>query len=265
MKPIRSKSPKVYKSSRLNNANFGELNLTDYQVFLHLVSMIGKVDEFGKYLQENEIGREYSLTAKAYSEMFRIHEKTAYTTIKKAVDKLMETSILVEEKLAEGKGQIVRINICEKARYIENEGYISVKFTESIMPHLIQVKNRFVIYNLQEITGFRSIYTTRLYELIQEFKDTGYVIKSVAQLREFFGVGDKFAEYGHFKSRTFKSAVEEINSKTNYDLKFNEIKEKRSVTAIEFTFKRTEVKSVILPDGTKRNHYKKPVHKPTPE
>ena len=63
------------------------------------------------------------------------------------------------------------------------------------MPYLSQVRQKFVLYNLKEIANFGSLYTTRLYELIQEFKETGYMIKSVQQLRESFAVGEKFKAY----------------------------------------------------------------------
>ena len=52
------------------------------------------------------------------------------------------------------------------------------------MPYLAQVKEKFVLYNLKEIANFGSLYTTRLYELIQEFKETGWRLKSVDQLLE---------------------------------------------------------------------------------
>ena len=53
-KVLKSKTPKVYKDKKLNNANFGDFNHSDYQVFLHLISKIGGVDEFGKYLQPEQ-------------------------------------------------------------------------------------------------------------------------------------------------------------------------------------------------------------------
>ena len=49
-KVLKSKTAKIYKNKKLNNANFGNFTHTDYQVFLHLVTKIGGVDEFGKYL-----------------------------------------------------------------------------------------------------------------------------------------------------------------------------------------------------------------------
>ena len=49
--PLKSTTPKTYKNNKLNKANFGDFTHNDYQVFVHLVTIIGGVDEFGKYLQ----------------------------------------------------------------------------------------------------------------------------------------------------------------------------------------------------------------------
>jgi plasmid replication initiation protein len=85
------------------------------------------------------------------------------------------------------------------AKYNSKQGSITIHFTDHIMPYLAQVKQKFVIYNLKEIANFGSLYTTRLYELIQEFKETGWVIKSVEQLRQIFAVGNSFKLYGDLK------------------------------------------------------------------
>ena len=38
---LQSKTPKIYKDKRLNNAHFSDFNHNDYQVFLHLITKIG--------------------------------------------------------------------------------------------------------------------------------------------------------------------------------------------------------------------------------
>ena len=127
------------------------------------------------------------------------------------------------------------------------------------MPYLSQVRQKFVLYNLKEIANFRSLYTTRLYELIQEFKETGYMIKSVDQLREVFAVGNSFKKYNHFKSRTFDHACKEINDHYKMNLGYEEIKEKRKVVAIKFVFKKTRVHKVVnQKTGIAKNLYIKP-------
>lgn len=229
----KSKTPKVYKNKKLNNANFGTYNLNDYQVFLQLVSKLGKVDINGTYQQPQDLEREHTLTAKEFSQAFGVDLDSCYRVLKRAGKKLMESSITLEEPELFRTQQI---NICSKVTYLHKEGSIKVKFTDDIMPYLAQVRQKFVLYNLKEVANFGSLYSTRLYELIQEFKDTGYLIKSVAQLREVFAVGKKFPDYYDFKRYTFAHAVNEINSQYEMNLQFEELKEGRRVVSIRFEF-----------------------------
>jgi len=255
-KVLKSKTPKTYKNRKLNNANFGNFTNSDYQVFLHLVSKIGGVDEFGKYLQPEQLQREHILTAKEFSELFNTDIDNSYRFLQKAVDKLMKTDIKVERiELKE----VWRINVCSMAKYNKGGGYITIKFTDDVMPYLAQVKKKFVLYNLKEIANFGSLYTTRLYELIQEFKETGWMLKSVDQLREAFAVGNSFKLYGDFKAKILNHACQEINDNYDMDLRFEEEKEGRKVVAVKFFFKKTFIHKVTdRKTGKTKNVYQKP-------
>ena len=253
---LNTKTIKNYKNKKLNNANFGDFTHNDYQVYLYLVSKVGGVDEFGKYLQPEQLQREHKLTAKEFSEVFNVSLSNCYLILKQAVDKLMKTDVKVERGEL---NEIWRINVCSMAKYNKNQGFISIQFTDSIMPYLAQVKERFVLYNLKEIANFGSLYTTRLYELIQEFKETGWMLKSVEQLREAFAVGTKFKAYRDFKQRTFAHGCQEINNNYDMNLRFEEIKEGRKVVAVKFFFKKTLVHKVTnQKTGIEKNVYVKP-------
>ena len=255
-KVLKSKTAKIYKNKKLNNANFGNFTHTDYQVFLHLVTKIGGVDQFGKYLQPEQLQREHVLTAKEFSEVFNVDIDNSYRHLKKAINKLMKTDIKVESPENQS---ITRINICSKAEYKRRDGCIIIKFTDDIMPYLSQVRKKFVLYNLKEISNFGSLYTTRLYELIQEFKDTGYIIKSVECLREIFSVGNNFKLYADFKRRTFDHACQEINDQYKMNLGYEEIKEGSKVIAVKFIFKKTRIHKVVnQKTGIEKNFYQKP-------
>lgn len=229
-----SKTPKIYKSPRLNQSNFGDFTHTDYQVYLMLLSKLGGVDKNGKYLQAEELKREHTLSAKEFSQIFKMAPQNSYVALKKAVNKLMKTDITIPR---ENSSSYLRINVCSQAEYVKDEGKIEIHFTDSIMPYLKQVKERFMVYNLADISNFKSIYATRLFELLQEFKETGWMIKSLDELRHSFSVGSKYTNYGHFKSRTIVPACEEINKNYHMKVRFEEIKEGKSVTAIKFLFK----------------------------
>jgi len=253
-----SRELKPYKSSKLNTANFGNMTQNDYNVYLHLISKIVKVDDKGNYLKPEQLKREYHLTAKEYNQIFNCDMKNAYSFLKKACKKLMKTSVNIEKVDLK---QIWEINVCSHAVYNENEGSITVMFTDSIMPYLSQVRDQFVIYNLKEVSNFKSIHSIRLYEQIQQFKDTGYFVKSLSQLRNIFAVGNKYKNYNDLKKKTFAHAVKEINKHYHIDLDFQEIKEGRKVAAIKFTFNKTKIAKRYRQDGTYTNEYIKPKEK----
>lgn len=244
LKVRTNKTLKTYKSKKLNNANYGNFNLNDYQVFLHLISKIGCVDENGKYSQELGIlQREHTLSAQEFSKIFNISVSNCYPILHKACKKLMKTSITVEKPHL---NETWEINVCSMAQYNKNEGKITIEFTDRIMPYLLDsVVKRFTIYNLKEISNFGSLYTTRLYELIQDFKETGWIQKSVTELRQVFATADKFPLYADFKKYTFGHACKEINNNYDMDLQFTEIKEGRKVVAVKFTFKKSIPKKVF--------------------
>ena len=230
----KRKVPKVYKNKKLNNANFGRYNLNDYQTLLLLISKLGKTNADGTYKQDSELEREHLITAKEFHDAFGVAIDSCYRVLKNAGKKLMETSITLEKPELFITQQI---NVCSKVEYQHKEGSILVKLTDDILPYLAQVQKKFVLYNLKEVANFGSLYSTRLYELIQEFKDTGWLVKSIAQLREVFAVGKKFPLYANFKAKTFAHAVDEINSQyPTMKLRFEEIKEGRKVVSIDFRF-----------------------------
>jgi plasmid replication initiation protein len=256
---LKSKTPKTYKNNKLNNANFGDFTHNDYQVFLHLVSKIGGVDEFGKYLQPEQLKREHILTAKDFSDVFNTDIHNTYRILNKACRKLMKTDLTLPRNES---SELWQINVCSMAKYNKKEGYITIEFTDRIMPYLSQVRQKFVLYNLKEIANFGSLYTTRLYELIQGFKETGYMIKSVDKLREVFAVGNCFKRYNDFKRYTFEHACKEINNNHELNLGYEEIKEGRKVIAVKFVFKKTKIHKVTnQKTGIEKNFYIKPKQK----
>lgn len=252
----KKKQLKVYKNKKLNNANFGNYNLNEYQVFLKLASKIRGIDENGEYLSADLLKQEHTLTAKEFTEIFNVDIDTVYRILKKSAYTLARTAVTLEKP---DLFQTWEIPVCQYAMYNHKEGSLTVKFNDSVMPYFAQMKSRFVLYNLKEVANFGSLYSTRLYELIQEFKDTGYVIKTVDELRHIFAVGKNYKLYANFKAKTIVHAVDEINSNYDMKLRFEEIKVCRKVTSIKFTFKPTTIQKAFNPHTKNMcNVYKPP-------
>lgn len=255
---LKSKTKKIYKSNKLNKANFANFNLNDYRVYLNAIALIGGVTAQGKYIQPDELPREYRLSAIEFSNQFNIDIKNSYRILKQATDKLMNTNVKIEKPEL---FQTWKINVCERAVYNEKEGTIDIMFTGSIMEYLKQRTKNFTLYNLKEVADLTSIYAVRLYELMQQFNTTtGMLIHTIEQWREMLGVQPtQYKLYGHLKDKVFNQALEEINEKTGYQLIMTEIKEGRKVVRIRFDFTPDKVYSgVDLRTGEMTTRHKKP-------
>jgi plasmid replication initiation protein len=134
---------------------------------------------------------------------------------------------------------ILKINVCSQAHYVEKEGRIDIRFTEEIMPHLTELGKNFTVYNLKEISKFSSIYTTRLYELLMQFKTTGTLNISVEDFRYKVGCVNIFKRYNDLKKRTIDHAVKEINLHYEINLTYLEEKSGRKISRLIFKFKPT--------------------------
>ena len=236
------KLAKVFKSNDLNQSNFGDFGLSAYRVFLNLITKIQRYDKNNELVTNDIVNREYSLSATEYAKEFNIPRNTAYNILKEVIDKLLKTSLSLPVELG-----LLKINVCSQALYIKDKGQINVRFTEEIMPHLAEIKNRFTMYNLCEVSGFNSIYTTRFYELLMQYKTTGILSISVSKLREVLGCINNYKLYNDFKRHGFGHAVKEINSQYEIGITFEEIKKGRAVEKLEFSFKKTIKNQVYDP------------------
>lgn len=243
-KVLKSKTKKVYKSNKLNKANFADFNLNDYRVYLNAIALVGGVTAQGKYIQLENPSREYKLSALDFAQQFNIAPNNAYKILKQAVKKLMKTDITIEKPEL---FQTWQINVCERAVYNEKAGSIDIMFTGSIMDYLKQRTKNFTLYNLNEVADLTSIYSVRLYELMQQFNTTsGMLIHTIEQWRALFGLTTtQYPLYANLKAKVFSQAMEEINLKTGYNLIMSEIKEGRRVIRVQFDFSPAQVQEVM--------------------
>ena len=227
------KLSKVTKSNDINQANFSDFSLSSYRVFLNLLTKLQHYDHDKNLIPLAMAQRECSLSASEYAEEFNVPQNLAYGILKKAVDHLFKTSYSIPH----ANGDILKINICSQAYYRKSTGHIDVKFTEDIMPHIAGLANKFTMYHLNDIAGFESIYTTRLWELLMQWQKEGELDIKTDELRFALGCVAKFPNYSNFKIKAFGHAVNEINSQFDINLRFEEIKTGRAVTSLIFKFK----------------------------
>jgi plasmid replication initiation protein len=235
---------KVTKSHSLTEANFDDFNLSSYRVFLNLLAKLQHYDDEKNLIPLSLSNRHCSLSAQDYAAEFGVPQNLVYGILKSAVDHLLKTSYSIVDVATD---EIIKINVCAQANYKKSHGIINIEFTPNIMPHIAGLSKKFTMYHLSDLAGFDSIYTTRLYELLMQWKTTGFLKIKVSKLRFALGCTKTLKLYGDFKRYAINHAVAEINSQFDIELKFEEIRKGRPVDEITFTFKPVFMKRVFDP------------------
>jgi len=131
----------------------------------------------------------------------------------------------------------------QSMEYINEMGMIEVKISEDLKPHLLNLKNRFVQCELENLLSFKSIYSKRLYELLVEYQKIGNRTIKVKDMQDMFQVPKSLLVYADFKRFVLEVALKEINEKTDLNFSYTPIKLGRKVDRIQFDIKFKKVAS----------------------
>ena len=117
-----------------------------------------------------------------------------------------------------------------------------IVFHENMMPYISQLKKQFTKLKLKEMFGFSSFYSFRIYLMMMQFRETGFCKISIDDLRYTLDLNEKYHLFADLKRRVVDTAIDEINEKSPYSVKYELIKKGRTYTHLELRFeeKKTE-------------------------
>lgn len=120
------------------------------------------------------------------------------------------------------------------------------------MPLLSDLKTNFTQFLLDDVAGFGSVYSFRFYQLMMQFKSTGYCKISLDDLRYFLALFEKYDATKDLRKWVIDTAVSEINEKTAYKVTYELLKTGRKFTHLELKFKPKKVDKAINKVDPKR-------------
>jgi len=129
-----------------------------------------------------------------------------------------------------------KINWLEKCRYNDGDGSIEITFTYSISLYLAGMVDKFTQYDFLSVQKFNSVYSIRLFELLSQFKSTGFRVDTIESLRFSLDCVAQNPLWNDFNRRIIKPAVKEINDKTQYVVTYKTVCTGKKVVAVRFSF-----------------------------
>ena len=167
---------------------------------------------------------------------FGIDSKSAYKVAREATEKLMNRYIRFHH-FENGKTVETRMQWVGQADYKENEGSITLHFWYKLAPMLFALEQQFTSYKLSRAGALQSKYSWRLFELIMQFKTTGYLIISLDKFNLSMETPKSYLQdLGLIRTKVLEKAVNEIRKKDGLKVTWKTIKTGRKVTALEFKF-----------------------------
>lgn len=193
--------------------------------------------------EDTEI-KPYIITIKELAEMLNVSPSNLYRDIDEITDDIIKNPVFVREEVNGKTVRFAKIPWVSRCEYKADVG-VYIKLNEELKPYLLGLQENYTQYSLMEIYSMKSIYSIRIYELIESKimhksvpKFGTDVTISIQELRECCGCEEKYPVFNRFKERVIDTAVNEINSVTFYDLSYTYEKKGKSVLAINFTITR---------------------------
>ena len=154
----------VVKTNRLNQA-FQVLSLAEF----HIVQLaIVDARDTGTGLTTDMPLR---IDALRYADVFGTTRQNAYMRMKEAEETLFNRRFSFFDE----DGKLVKSRWISQVKYLDNEGAIEIVFTPAVVQGISRingVKEFFTQYLLSQTAQLKSVYSSRLYELLIQWRST---------------------------------------------------------------------------------------------
>lgn len=137
-------------------------------------------------------------------------------------------------------------NWFEHIEYVRGHSKFKVSISKKLKPYLLELKERFVKYNLSYILPLTSNYSIRIYQLLKEYEKLTRRTFTVLELQELLQVPKSLMVYADFKRKVLQVAEKELIENCDIFFEFEEIKEGRKINEILFRIKPNRA---ILPNN----------------
>lgn len=221
----------VVKDNALIDACFN-LSLVEQRLLLLAITEAREIDNLSS-------STAIEINARQYSAQFNVHEKEAYNALKNACDSLFERRFSYVDRY-KGDRLIKKVRWVSELGYVENRGLVLVNLSDTVISLISRLESQFTKYHLNQVSGFKSKYSIRLYELVVKWLSVGSTQKYVIlDLREKLGVGiQEYKTMSLFKVNVLDKALNEINEKSDLIISYEQFKHGRTITDIQFKVKK---------------------------
>jgi plasmid replication initiation protein len=186
----------------------------------------------------------FEMTAQEWKEQFG--GDNPWLMLKRSAKKLMGRTLTLHSKTTQSNvPDETMLNWFEEAKFFNKQGRVLVTFTRSVQVRLAGMLEQFTTIDLLAVSELTSIHAVRLYELLSQFKSTGYRVMILEDFRFAMDVVNTNKGTKYLKNQVLNPAVKQLNEKSDLFCVVEDIKEGRTITGFKFVFRTQEQKKLF--------------------
>ena len=218
----------IKKSNDLVEARY-KFDIWEMRVFSKMITMIeiddGDFKDYKIYLKE--FIKDYSLE----------NDKNSYRFLREGAEKLLRKIVTIINKTEVKSAQKFQTPVVAGLRtslYDDDGKFIQVSFHPEMKPYLLELKERFLVYDVRNILKLPSTYSIRIYELLKQYEKLRTRTFDVSELKEILGINKEYKLYANFKQRVVDKAQKDLEEFTDIRFVYEEIKDGKAVVTLIF-------------------------------
>lgn len=191
----------------------------------------------------------YEIGVPELASLLGITRQSIYQEMDKVTTELLKEIVYIGDGNPSHKWK--KFQWCSCAEY--DNGIFKIKLHEELKPYLLELKGYFTSYQIESVVYLKSVYSIRLYELLQEqlrgqevYGDKVARVRiPIDTIRKATNTEDKYEKVSMFRARVIDAAVKEIESKLNIHITYKHYKVSRQIVGYEFELKSSNYARMI--------------------
>ena len=241
------KTSLVVSSNDLVHAKY-DLSLWQKRVFIYAISQLEKEDKEFKSIK---------IFVADIIKFFKASDGVkSYNAILDA-PKNLDKTIEVPYTTSEGFLRYGYVKLLQKYT-IPADGenanqYIEIQFNSELQPHLLELKEKFLKYDIRNIIELQSTYSFRMFEILKSYEYRKSIEFDLEKLKDILEVKNKYTQYNDFRKYVIDKSQRDLSKFCDITFDYEEIKalKGKRIASIRFHIKKNNVQrsepSVAVP------------------
>jgi plasmid replication initiation protein len=234
----------IKKSNELVEARY-KFDIWETRLFTRMLMMIDRDDkdfhEYRVYL--TDLIKDFGLD----------RSNASYERLKMGAMKLMTKIIQVVRETKDGPMEFstpIVVGVDNPLNPEPGDGeFIDMSFHPKMKPFLLELREKFTMYDVRNILKLPSSYSIRIYELLKQYEKIGRRKFEINELKQIIGAieertvrgkkeeNDHYPLYGNFRQRVLLKAQKDLREYTDISFTFEPVKKGRKYKWIVFNIK----------------------------